>query len=169
MQRKAHYSATMQHSVIVRPQHGSSTLTHPPRMESVAVADFCAALYCAYVERHQVDLKEKTVWLLARLTSDGTVSRYDVRFEGVTRLSWSTPRPDPDENMELSVVSVDRLAMEGEVQWRVWFNPWYSDELQIECERVKINGAVLDGVGSYLQDGLPSRPAAVPPFAPPAA
>ena len=74
-----------------------------------------------------------------------------------------------DETMELSVVSVERLNLDGDVQWRVWFNPWYQDELQLECERAIINGATLEGAGSFVQDGLPSSPVAVPPFAPPAA
>ena len=56
-------------------------------MASVTIADFCAALYCAYVEHHEVDLRQKTVRLVARVTSGGAVSRYDLRFE------WGTSSP----------------------------------------------------------------------------
>jgi len=134
------------------------------RGASISIADFCAALYCAYAPADAFEPSGTAqITFTARSTENGHDLRYRVAFDGVTDLtarhegSYSSALRGP---LELSVIEVE--GRPG--QWRVWFNPWYLHEIEFRCTEIRLNGASVRGTGRHLQDELPTRTPAVPSF-----
>jgi hypothetical protein len=124
---------------------------------TVSIEDFCVALYCAYTRPDA--LNPDAAGRIAFTARVGE-SSFRAEFEGVREYAHNKGgQPlEPQDQLELSVVE-----LEGEPgAWRVWFNPWYVQEMEFRCSRILLNGAEVVGRGRHPQDDLPKRPAEVP-------
>jgi hypothetical protein len=126
------------------------------------------------VEQHELDLPHRRFSLMARVEGAGAITRIHAIFEGLTLFRWVAPPGAPGDQLELSVVGLDRLdpdkhgadAAEPILApcWEAYFNPSYQDDLFIRCERITLNGAEVVGRRGHLQTSLPTGVPAVPPF-----
>ena len=130
-------------------------------MTSISPRGFCEAIYCAVAPLDAFDVEPTTrrIAFDARVTYQGKTKVHRVAFEGVHELTRKDPTDsgprDPGDRIELSVVEVEREPG----GWRVWFNPWYLEQIEFRCDRIQLDDAEVDGSGRWLQDDLPSRPA----------
>jgi hypothetical protein len=105
--------------------------------------DLCSALFCAIVTDHRIDLTRKRFSMTVQVTGSAE-QKIAVEFEGVRMLGWASDEIDAEERLELSVVGVERT---DDGFWQVYFNPWYTAELEFECQSIQTDGheVVYDG------------------------
>lgn len=120
---------------------------------------FCEAVYCGIAPADA--LRPSTDGRIAfpvRLTDAGRTAMHAVAFEEVRDYRRSTGgqrEPASGDVTELSMVEVERESS----AWRVWFKPWYLDEVEFRCQRITFDGREVTGGGRWLQDELPDRSA----------
>jgi len=116
---------------------------------------FCEALYCASAPGDAfASAATGRIAFTAHVTDRGREIAHHVEFMGVrafTRKRNHTPASDAGDRVELSVIELEREAH----GWRIWFNPWYLEEIEFWCERIRLDGAPVAGTGRWLQDSLP--------------
>jgi hypothetical protein len=130
----------------------------------VSIDDFCSALYCAYVNGREFrSTTAGQIQFTARILDAGVEEYYLVECDGVRDLVRQSESPDPrrpEDRTELSVVE-----LEGEPRnWRLWFNPWYLEQIEFRCDTIRINGSEVRGKGHRLQDALPIARPQIPPY-----
>jgi hypothetical protein len=130
----------------------------------VSITDFCSALYCAFVNGQEfTPTATGQIRFTARVLDNGAEEYYRVECAGVRNFVRKSELPGPtrpEDRTELSVVE-----LEGEPNnWRVWFNPWYLEEIEFRCDTLRINGAEVRGKGHRLQDALPIGRPLIPPY-----
>jgi len=121
---------------------------------------FCEAIYCGIAPKNafERDPVTRRIAFVAHVTDRGQTRAYHVVFEGVRDLDRNVSaatRRGRDDPLELSMIELER-EVNG---WRVWFNPWYVDEIEFRCDQIQLDGTDVIGSGRWLQDDLPSRPA----------
>ena len=121
---------------------------------------FCETLYCAFTAVDAFAMAPNgRMTLGAHTVEHGNSSLHQVEFIGVRGLRRERDRgvreAQPGDALELSVIELERES-EG---WRVWFNPWYVEEIEFHCDRIILDGVEVKGTGRWLQDDLPKRPA----------
>ena len=114
----------------------------------------CRTLHRSQVERHALDLKAKRLELTIMPTDGDRDDSTTLVFDGITQFRWQTDSPTPYEQMELSIVGLERLAA-GDV-WRLYLHPCRSATLELSCIRITCNGAEVLGVGRQYQDDHPA-------------
>jgi hypothetical protein len=139
-------------------------------MTEISIEDFCIALYCAYTRFDAVAPDAAgNVSFTARTLDAGQDDFFRVECSGVrdfqVRSQTRIQAWQPQDKLELSVVELEGAPG----SWRVWFNPFYSHEIEFRCRRILVNGAEVVGRGRHLQDELPTRSPKVPPYPPGAA
>ena len=141
-------------------------------MASISAQDFCAAVYCALASHDAFPVvAQPRIAFTAQTTVRGVTREYGIEFLGVSSLRWAPPLPPGEapypagDKIELSVIEL--TGRPG--AWRVWSNPWYTREIELECATVRLNGADVTGQGRFFQDDLPKSEPVVPPFVPGAA
>ena len=128
---------------------------------SISPRTFCESIYCGFapLDAFDVDPAARRIAFEARVTYQGQTSVHRVAFEGVHNLTRKDPDDvvprEPGDRLELSVVEVEREAG----GWRVWFDPWYLEQIEFRCDRIQLDDADVVGSGRWLQDDLPSRAA----------
>ena len=119
--------------------------------------EFCETLYCAFAPLDAFSISaDGRIQFFAQVTSGGVQSEHRAEFIGVRGLSRHRDAPyqlQDGDVLELSVVELEREAG----KWRVWFNPWYLEEIQFHCERIFLDGLEVTGTGRWLHDELPRR------------
>jgi hypothetical protein len=127
-------------------------------MPSIDPRRFCEALYCAYAPVDAfASAASGRIAFTAHVTDRGRETAYRVEFTGVrafTRKPDPTPESDEGDRLELSVLELEREAH----NWRIWFNPWYLEEIEFRCDGISLDGAPVTGTGRWLQDSLPDTP-----------
>jgi hypothetical protein len=125
----------------------------------ISMRDFCEALYCALAPLDAFSLgAEDCISFVATATDQGATSEYHVQFQGVRQVSrerQTLAKSEPGDRIELSVIELER-EVDG---WRVWFNPWYLEEIEFRCTRIALDDREVTGVGRWLQDELPDQSA----------
>ena len=91
-----------------------------------------------------------TLSLQGQLTEKGSATPVSLEASGVFVFSWSGPNTLPEGHFELSTVLIERTG----TGWHVEFEPWNSAALALDCEDLRINGARVEGSGSWYQDDL---------------
>jgi hypothetical protein len=139
-------------------------------MVEISIEDFCIALYCAYTRYDAVAPDAAgTISFTARALDADREDYYRVQCIGVRDYSFRSESQDskwgPEDRLELSVVELEGAPG----NWRVWFNPFYTHQIEFRCRQLRVNGAEVVGRGKHLQDELPDRAANVPPYSPGAA
>ncbi len=139
-------------------------------MTEISIEDFCIALYCTYTQFDALSPDAAgTIAFTARMVETGREVNCRVQCTGVHGFEFRSEVPDPkwgpQDQLELSVVELEGAPG----SWRIWFNPFYLHEIEFRCGQLSVNGAEVVGRGKHLQDGLPARPADVPPSSPGAA
>ena len=126
---------------------------------SVSVRQFCESLYCAMTPIDAFSAAASgNIHFIARLTANGRESVHSVEFNGVrdfTRQRDTECEPEAGDRLELSVVELER----GGSGWKVWFNPWYVEEIEFRCERIFLDAIEVTESGRSLQDSLPEAAA----------
>lgn len=124
-------------------------------MEVISARQFCELLYCAIVP---VDAffgaDSGHIRFTARATANGPDATYSVEFSGVrdfTRKQDTECEPEPGDLLELSVIELERMGP----AWRVWFNAWYVEQIEFQCEQIFIDDIEVSGSGRWLQDTPP--------------
>ncbi|HXE60296.1 MAG TPA: hypothetical protein VN607_06295 [Gemmatimonadaceae bacterium] len=124
-------------------------------MRQTSIRAFCEALYCAYTPLDAFAVSATgDIKFAARATNVGAQSVHSVEFIGVRELSRNRARPSQlgeGDALELSVIEIEREA----AGWRVWFNPWYIEEIEFHCARILLDGFEVTRTGRWLQDDLP--------------
>lgn len=127
-------------------------------MSEPGTTDFrtlCRMLYCSQVERHALDLKAKRLELAIMPTDRDRTGLAMLIFDGITQFRWQCDSATPYDQMELSIVGLERLAA-GDV-WRLYLHPCRSATLELSCTRITCDGAEVLGVGRHYQDERPAR------------
>jgi hypothetical protein len=128
----------------------------------VSINDFCSALYCGFVNDHELAPTSGQIRFTARVMDGMSEEYYRVECDGVrdfVRRSESPAPSEPDDRTELSVVE-----LKGEPgKWCLWFNPFYRHEIEFGCDVIRINGSEVRGKGGRLQDELPASRPQLPP------
>ena len=119
--------------------------------------EFCERIYCGVtgLDAFDVDPATGRIAFGAQVTSGEQVAEHRVEFTAVRDITRRDPRdPAPGESgdrIELSVIEIERES-DG---WRLWFNPWYLEEIEFRCAAVRLDGEEVVGSGRWLQDDLP--------------
>jgi hypothetical protein len=99
-------------------------------------SQLCPSLVGSVAREYRIDLLKKEVWMMVH-PADGRAP-VEINYQGVRLLGWAADDSHPQSSLELSVVGLEQ----GEDrQWKVYFNPWYTAELEFECERILVDGS----------------------------
>ena len=136
-------------------------------MATISMQDFCAAIYCALASGEVFpDEAEGTVVIAAR-SGDSAPQDLLLEFSGVQEYTRRTERPQPDPRRPDDRLEFSAVELEGEPgHWRVWFNPWYLEEIDFRCGSIRLNGLEVVGHGRWLQDELPASSPRLPTISP---
>src|ERR1700748_1528344 len=108
-------------------------------MAQISARQFCEMLYCAITPIDAFfGADSGHIRFAARSTENGRQTTYSVEFTGVRDFTWKHDtecEPEPGDLLELSVIELERL---GSV-WRVWFNAWYVEQIEFQCEQIFID------------------------------
>jgi hypothetical protein len=125
-------------------------------MEQISARRFCELLYCAIVPIDAFfGADSGHIRFTARSTEKGRDATYSAEFTGVrdfTRKQDTECEPEPGDLLELSVVELEPV---GSV-WRVWFNAWYVEQIEFQCEQIFIDDVEVSKSGRWLQDTPPT-------------
>ncbi len=97
-------------------------------------SDLCGRLIGAVATEYRVDFVKKEITM--RIQPAGS-SPLEVLFRGIRMLGWAADDSEPQQQLELSVVGLEATEDQG---WKVYFNPWYTAELEFECEHIIAGG-----------------------------
>ena len=120
------------------------------RIEFMSAEEFSRRTYCAVADAIGFDPVSGVLSLDGSVTNSGVSTPIRVVARGVTQFHWDGVPKDPQGFFELSTVEI---RADGN-RWHVEFEPWYSATLGFVCDRLELNGELIEGHGAWYQDSL---------------